>query len=1172
MPRLDLLTAPTWEGTPLPSGRVGQLLAALAAAGPRGAQTDSLLDSLWETPPGNPENALQALVSRTRRACTPEVVVRTPRGYALGLAEHEVDVWHLADLARTASEALAAGDVSAAVSLADELGPDAPPAPPTPSPDSPARARTTAPDPLAALRADARETTERLALALATALSESGQHARALELLEPRRAALVATEDERALAAHLRSLAATTSIAAALARYDEIRAHLAGELGVDPGPRLQAVHAELLAADRPVRTGVVAPSTAILGREADLARIRELLAGARVVTLLGPGGIGKTTLADEVARTATQSVVHVVGLAAVTDDDAVPGAVARAIGVLESTTERLAQRPRHPQLLSALAQHLSGVPTLLVLDNCEQVLDGVATLVGALAASCPHLTVLTTSRRPLAIAAERVVPIPPLSVDVGAELFRARVAAVRPEAATPPEVVAQLVRRLDGLPLALELAAAQTRWMSVAEVAAALEAALDARFELLQTGARDVPDRHRTLLAVLAWSWDLMTEPERRALTWLAAFRAPFGRAGAAAVLQAGWAFLDAAAGPAGEISSPGAVGGSGETAGERLAPRAAPAPRRALTALRHAVPAPAPARLLASLVDHSLLTVEETPGGSRYRMLETIREFAMLQLASRGGAREYEAAWAGVRSWVVGLVEGLREDLRGPRELDALAVLEPEMPEVIEVLRDAVRSRDLATVLALASVLQGWMERGEHGTLDVVQAAGVLVAEAVEDGSLTPERGLVDVLCGGGDVPGAPAATGEATAALDAARTCLANAVVLDAFMRSHPAQREIDALKVLGAGTTPEVAATVNVALLPFASSGEPVRGALEKLALTGRLPDPDPEPDPDQPAPREGEQTAVEAATSSAAWMWLTLLRENEGDGDGAIEAARRAIALTAPGAPPSAGLVMRSMLAQLLMSAGEIDEGAAVAREALAEFGGRGGPAARELLMLLSVADFTNGDIESARRRIAVLGEERVGPGGLWALLLEAEIRLHLGEIEGGLAAYRANLAAAEAIVLPGPERGARVPGDGDAPAFVSPWVLATLSGCVTVHARVLGPGATEVVGELAPRLRTIARQALTSPRVDYPLTGTALVALAAWRVRVERCEDSVSAELLLLGERFGRPRLLGWGMTELLDDVERHQPDVVAEVRARLGDRRGPELRERAIELVRATAR
>lgn len=1125
MPRLDLIDAPTWDGTPLPGGLVVRLLSALVLAGPRGASTSTLLGALWDAPPGHPENALQAVVSRARRACGGACVVRTDHGYALDLPRREVDAWQLADLARTACDALADDDISTLVRLVEDVridlvriaGASHPRAEATPE----------AGDPLVQVREHARRDAGRLAQALGTALSETGEHSRALELLGVCLPTLEAAKDERALAAYLRSVAATTSATSALEGYERVRARLAEEFGVDPGPRLQAVQAELLRADRPVRTGLVAQSTTILGRTAELAHIRERLASARVVTLVGPGGIGKTTLAEEVARTATQSVVHVVTLAALADDDAVAGAVARAVGARATTAERFSQRTGDNDVTAALAQHLMTVPTLLVLDNCEQILDGVARLVGTLVASCPHLTVLTTSRHALALGAEHVVPIPPLSAEVGAAMFRARVMAVRPKAAVPDGAVGRIVRVLDGLPLALELAAAQVRWLSVGEVADALDAAVNARFELLQTGARDVPDRHRTLLAVLAWSWDLLEEPERRALTWLAAFRSPFGTAGAAAVLHSAW------------------------SNSERQDPGHFP---------------PSPIRLLASLVDHSLLIVEESGSGVRYRMLETIREFALLQLASRGGPKEYEAAWAGVRSWVVSLVDGLREDLCGPRELDALSLVDPEMPEVVEVLRDAERARDLSTVLALAPVLQSWTERREHSAFEAAQGAGELIADAVAEGTLTRAHGL------GSPPGGLEGEGGESVQALarevqvDAALACLAQAILLGAFLHGAPSPRMVTALHALGPGTAPEIAAKVSVASLPLTPSGEPERAALERLARGTRRASGPPVPEPPTGAPAVGEADARAAATSSTAWMWLAMLRENEGDIEGAIEAANRSIEQSRPDAPPSRRLLMRSMLAQLLMSAGRVTEGAAVARATLAELNGRSRAVERELTVLLAVADYTLGDLEGARHHLAA-GEADVGdPGWPWSMLLDAEIRLAAGEVADGLRCYREAVDAVEGATRAEPSSL-----DGDAQIavpHVSPWTLSMLAGCVAAHARALGPAAADVVGGFAERLRTDALQALSSVRVDYPLTGLALEALAAWRIRVRLEADAQSAELVVVGERFGQSLFQGWGVSDLRETLERRAPGLSEAVHAGLGDQRGPQLKQRAAELVR----
>ena len=250
--------------------------------------------------------------------------------------------------------------------------------------------------------------------------------------------------------------------------------------------------------------------------------------------MLGPGGIGKTSIAQVLARESTLPHVHVVELVGVGAGDDVVAAVGAALGVRGSVTTRPTLTPaQQADVRGRIAQELDAGPTLLVLDNCEHVLEPVAALVAFLLATTRDLQVLATSRAPLRLAAERAVPLSQLSAADAEELFVRRATATRPDAVLDPAAVREVVERLDGLPLAVELAAARVRTMTVAEVAAAL----DDRFAALRSRDRSTPDRHRTLEAVIAWSWDLLAPDEQRALAWLSVFQDGFDRATAATVL-----------------------------------------------------------------------------------------------------------------------------------------------------------------------------------------------------------------------------------------------------------------------------------------------------------------------------------------------------------------------------------------------------------------------------------------------------------------------------------------------------------------------------------------------------------------------------------------------------------------------------------------------------------
>ena len=495
---LVLLSRVSYRGQEITGSRLQGLLALLAEDPHAGSSTTRLIDALWpDEPPEHPFKALQVVVSRARARLGPDVIVSTPAGYRLSLRDDEIDASAVLLQVADSEKSSRAGDYLAALEHA-EAG--------LALCDGAAGWDAGGYDPLSALRAARVPAYRSLLRARALALSRLGRRAEAAgplgELIQR------SPRDEEVLAELLRCEAAVVGPAAALARYAEYQQRLRDELGSDPGPALQSVQAELLQADAPViRRGVRHEPNPLLGRDDDIAAVAGLLRTSRVTSIVGPGGLGKTRLAHAVSSQAEQRVVHVVelaGVAAAAGD--VAAEVASALGVGEDGGSPPGRRSGPPGLAGGIVTALAPGPALLVLDNCEHVVRSAADLVHALVSLTGELRVLTTSRAPLGLSSESVYLLPELDLATTAELFRQRARAVRPDADLPADAVREVCGRLDGLPLAAELAAARVRVMSVAEIARSL----DDRFAVLRSSARDAPQRHRTLHAVIDWSWNLL--------------------------------------------------------------------------------------------------------------------------------------------------------------------------------------------------------------------------------------------------------------------------------------------------------------------------------------------------------------------------------------------------------------------------------------------------------------------------------------------------------------------------------------------------------------------------------------------------------------------------------------------------------------------------------------
>ncbi|MBA2897501.1 BTAD domain-containing putative transcriptional regulator [Nonomuraea soli] len=636
------------DGTEIAVGgpRPRALLTMLLLNAGRVVSLEQLIDWQYgDAPPAGAANAVQAQVSRLRRHLPVEF---DAVGYRLAVPAESVDVHRFEALAGEGRRLLASGHPApAAATLREGLALWRGPA----LPDLPFGQSQVAR--LEELRLSALEDLAEAELLLpagdAQTRGPGGASVAALqELVEahPLR--------ERLVALLMRALRAAGRQAEALAAFDAARRRLADELGADPSPELTELNLAILRADRPApRPGVAAPLTSFVGRAAEL---RLLATGARLTTLVGPGGVGKTRLATEFAAREPGEVCFV-DLSPVTDEAGVAPAVLGALGVRESGLQPVGDPA------DRLAIALADRDLLLVADNCEQVVVAVARLMRRLLGECQGLRVLVTSREALGLTGETLVPLaplpaPPLPASPGqgaaeaaaypsVRLFADRAAAVRPGfelTDANAAAVTAICATLDGLPLAIELAAARLRTFPVEEIAARLAA--DGRFRLLSRGDRTAAARHQTLTAVVGWSWDLLTPDEQEQAARFSIF--------------AGGATLEAAEEICGDVTD---------------------------------------------LVDKSLVVID----GGRYRMMETIRLYC--------AAHQPPEVAAEHAAYYLELARRADDHLRGAEQLEWLAALTADHANLMAALRHDPRTgRQMISALAAYWWLSG--RRSEAGEL----------------------------------------------------------------------------------------------------------------------------------------------------------------------------------------------------------------------------------------------------------------------------------------------------------------------------------------------------------------------------------------------------------------------------------------------------------------------
>ncbi|GAA2680898.1 BTAD domain-containing putative transcriptional regulator [Nonomuraea recticatena] len=689
------------DGAPIEVGgvRVRALLARLALARGEVVSVDSLLDGLWgDGSSGGNVNALHALVHRLRRALGGTGVVETVAGgYRLNVGAEEVDAVRFEALAKRGGRELAAGAAEqAAALLRDALG--------LWRGDALADVRNlpfagTAGTRLDELRLGAAEDRFEAELRL-------GHHGEVLADVEA--AAADHPLRERLTGLRMRALHAAGRQSDALAVFDEVRRTLAEELGVDPSEELRRTHVAVLRGELEIPKAAQArPETApgrlpaqltsFVGREDELRLLAGLLEASRLVTVVGPGGVGKTRLAVEVVgrhRAHRRGRVWLVPLAGVNTADGLPEAV---LGTLGTADGRASGTP-----LDRVVNLLAGGEGVLVLDNCEQISEPVAEFARHLLERQPYLTILATSRGPLEVMGEALCRLGPLELppehadpdraagSAAVRLFLDRAAAVSSQApqlrirpgfaldAPTAALVVDIVRRLDGLPLALELAAARLRTMSVDQLARRL----DDRFRLLSTGNRAAEPRQQTLHAVIEWSWDLLTDQERMLARRMSIFPARTGIAAIEAVC-------------ADELLPTGEV-----------------------------------IYLLDSLVDKSI--VERA--GDGHRMLETIRTHADGKLRLAG---EREAVLERLTRHFADLADEHEPLLRSDKQVESLRLFEAEYDNVLFALQTAIDGGDAeAAARILGPLYWYWVMLRYDGRADayvarVLELGDALPAEA---------------------------------------------------------------------------------------------------------------------------------------------------------------------------------------------------------------------------------------------------------------------------------------------------------------------------------------------------------------------------------------------------------------------------------------------------------
>jgi predicted ATPase/DNA-binding SARP family transcriptional activator len=649
---------------PVPGGRTAELLVRLALEAGTPVSADRLLDDLWGAEAVTTRrNTLQSKVARLRRALgDPEVVAGGDGGYRLAVAPGQVDALVVLRDAAAAVRRAEAGDDRGAARLStaalDRFAGDVLPGAGDGAWVAAHRGRLD----------EARMTLIETRCAARLALGDAGEVIGELEA-----AVMMYAYQEGLWALLITALYRAGRQADALAAYQRFRTGLAEDLGLDPGPRLRRLEQQILEHDPALRAAAAAgnlPSlaTELVGREAELAALAELIGQARLVEVVGPGGIGKTALALAAGRRLSPpGGVWLARLETATTADEVLDTVIAALDVAGGQ--------------AGLLERLRRTSSVIILDNCEQVLDAVAALAVRLLDAAPGLRILCTSQAPLDVDGEAVLELAPLALADAVELFTRRARRGATDAA-----VRDLCRSLDGLPLAIELAAARTRTLSIDEITRRL----DDRFSVLSDPASRRPRRRRALKDTIGWSYELLFPDDQRGLWALATF--------------AGGASL--------------------------------PAVESVLDALD--VPAGAAIDVVGRLASRSLVVVDDDGAAVRYRLLDSIRAFALDALAEAGLTERAHAAHA---AWLAAAAATSTQGVRSARQAEQLAFARAERANLDAALdwcatRDPLRALSIVNGFGWAWIVLG-DSRGAQRILAALAAAGTTAPAADRAGAL---------------------------------------------------------------------------------------------------------------------------------------------------------------------------------------------------------------------------------------------------------------------------------------------------------------------------------------------------------------------------------------------------------------------------------------------------